>query len=109
MNGGVEELPFGGVNESGLGSYHGPHSIKCFTREQGFFIRSIQNDLVNYIKYQPMSGKVNSIWYKMIRFLADAHLPGPFGLKLHLIWKYLSRSKLSLFLVAFMLGYRWKK
>lgn len=28
------ELPFGGVGESGMGSYHGHHSFKCFTHEK---------------------------------------------------------------------------
>ncbi|KAJ3344727.1 Aldehyde dehydrogenase [Kappamyces sp. JEL0680] len=65
MNGAVEELPFGGVNESGLGSYHGIHSIRAFTREQGYFIRDISNDLVNYPKYPNVSGNVQSMWYKV--------------------------------------------
>lgn len=28
------ELPFGGVGESGMGSYHGEYSFKCFTHEK---------------------------------------------------------------------------
>jgi aldehyde dehydrogenase (NAD+) len=30
----VPELPFGGVGESGLGSYHGPHSIATFSHRR---------------------------------------------------------------------------
>ena len=29
-------LPFGGVGESGIGSYHGYHSFKTFSHEKRF-------------------------------------------------------------------------
>lgn len=30
----VSDLPFGGVGESGMGSYHGPYSIDTFTHRK---------------------------------------------------------------------------
>ena len=30
----VPGLPFGGVGESGLGNYHGPHSIATFSHRK---------------------------------------------------------------------------
>lgn len=29
-----DELPFGGVGDSGYGRYHGRHSVECFQREK---------------------------------------------------------------------------
>merc|ERR1719460_1049098 len=42
------ELPFGGVGESGMGSYHGHHSFKCFTHEKAVLRKypSIDESLV---------------------------------------------------------------
>jgi acyl-CoA reductase-like NAD-dependent aldehyde dehydrogenase len=36
----VEELPFGGVGYSGMGSYHGKHSFDCFTHQKSCLIRT---------------------------------------------------------------------
>ena len=33
-------LPFGGVNTSGLGSYHGIYGFKAFSHEKGVFIQA---------------------------------------------------------------------
>ncbi len=37
---GVEELPFGGVGDSGMGAYHGERGFLAFTREKGVFLQS---------------------------------------------------------------------
>jgi coniferyl-aldehyde dehydrogenase len=37
---GVEDLPFGGVGDSGMGAYHGERGFLTFTREKGVFFQS---------------------------------------------------------------------
>ncbi len=37
---GVEDLPFGGVGDSGMGAYHGERGFLAFTREKGVFLQS---------------------------------------------------------------------
>ncbi len=34
-------LPFGGVNTSGIGSYHGVYGFKEFSHEKGVFIQAL--------------------------------------------------------------------
>jgi acyl-CoA reductase-like NAD-dependent aldehyde dehydrogenase len=35
----VDELPFGGVGESGMGYYHGKFSFETFTHQKGVVFR----------------------------------------------------------------------
>jgi aldehyde dehydrogenase (NAD+) len=44
-------LPFGGVGESGMGSYHGEESFRSFTHHKSILHRSIRFD--NSMKYAP--------------------------------------------------------
>ncbi len=37
---GVEELPFGGVGDSGMGAYHGERGFLAFTHQKGVFFQS---------------------------------------------------------------------
>lgn len=37
----VEELPFGGVGNSGIGAYHGKYSFDTFTHRKSCLIRSL--------------------------------------------------------------------
>jgi aldehyde dehydrogenase (NAD+) len=32
------QLPFGGVNQSGMGSYHGVYGFKAFSHERGIYV-----------------------------------------------------------------------
>lgn len=102
------DLPFGGVNESGMGSYHGIHSFKTFTREQGFFIRGISTDLVNYPRYQNVSGDVGSRWYKIVRYLMNASLPSKFYLFLLKLARILGGRTSLVAFVFFLIGFKSK-
>lgn len=52
-----DRLPFGGVGNSGLGSYHGKHSFATFTRKTSVVDRKTWLDLD--VKYAPYAGKLN--------------------------------------------------
>ena len=45
------KLPFGGVGQSGMGSYHGEHGYNCFTRQQAILKRSSKVEL--NLRYPP--------------------------------------------------------
>ncbi|MGC2871838.1 aldehyde dehydrogenase family protein [Ihubacter sp. mB4P-1] len=47
------ELPFGGVGESGMGSYHGEYSFETFTHEKSVLTKSTYIDLP--MRYPPYS------------------------------------------------------
>lgn len=40
----VESLPFGGVGESGMGSYHGKFSFDSFSHKKGVLYRGFTGD-----------------------------------------------------------------
>ncbi|KAJ6353741.1 hypothetical protein OIU76_002711 [Salix suchowensis] len=50
----VSNLPFGGVGESGMGSYHGKHSFDAFSHKKAVLYRSFSGDSpVRYPPYPP--------------------------------------------------------
>jgi aldehyde dehydrogenase (NAD+) len=49
-------LPFGGVGESGIGSYHGKYSFETFTRQKS--VMKTPNWFDPDIKYPPLKGKM---------------------------------------------------
>lgn len=49
-------LPFGGVGNSGMGSYHGKYGHTCFTRDKGVFVASTRMDVP--VRYAPWKGKL---------------------------------------------------
>ena len=54
----VPGLPFGGVGESGMGSYHGKFSFDAFSHKKAVLHRSFAGDAsVRYPPYTP--GKLN--------------------------------------------------
>lgn len=57
-----EHLPFGGVGESGMGSYHGKNSFELFSHKKSIFKASTAIDLP--AKYPPYFGK-----YKIVKWL----------------------------------------
>ena len=82
------DLPFGGVGSSGMGSYHGERSVKCFSHEKAVLTKySVldQNPLLKWAlaaRYPP--------WDDLRKFLATVitnpafaaakeHLEGPWG------------------------------
>ena len=49
----VEDLPFGGVGESGIGSYHGKASFDTFSHQKTVFHQSGRNIMDPYFRYPP--------------------------------------------------------
>ena len=50
----VSGLPFGGVGESGMGSYHGKYSFDAFSHKKSVLYRSFKADVsVRYRSYTP--------------------------------------------------------
>ncbi|TAL32444.1 MAG: aldehyde dehydrogenase [Spirochaetes bacterium] len=53
---GSETLPFGGIGESGMGSYHGKASFDTFTHRRSILVRSNKIDMP--LRYPPYRNKV---------------------------------------------------
>ncbi len=53
------ELPFGGVGQSGMGSYHGKKSFDCFSHEKSILVKSNLIDLP--LRYPPYKSKLGLI------------------------------------------------
>ena len=60
-----ETLPFGGVNNSGMGSYHGKYSFSTFTREKGVLSKSTHIDIK--LRYHPYNEKKQKIVRKILK------------------------------------------
>ena len=55
------EMGFGGVGESGMGSYHGEEGFMCFTHKKSIVNKSTKIDMP--VRYQPYTDKK----YKMLK------------------------------------------
>jgi len=64
---GSQELPFGGVGESGMGGYHGKSSFDTFTHQRGMLFRSNLLDMP--LRYPPYRGRVSllKLLFRIIR------------------------------------------
>uniref|UniRef100_A0A8C4X8C6 Aldehyde dehydrogenase n=1 Tax=Erpetoichthys calabaricus TaxID=27687 RepID=A0A8C4X8C6_ERPCA len=51
----IESLPFGGVGQSGMGSYHGKHSFDQFSHRRGCLVKSLTMEGMNNVRYPPMN------------------------------------------------------
>jgi aldehyde dehydrogenase (NAD+) len=47
----VPELPFGGIGPSGMGAYHGRHTLETFSHRKAVLVRSTRLDLA--LRYPP--------------------------------------------------------
>ena len=56
------ELPFGGVGESGIGRYHGRHTLDCFTQQRAVMEKITWFDPP--VRYAPYKGKLK--WMKAL-------------------------------------------
>ncbi|MDA9356834.1 aldehyde dehydrogenase [Flavobacteriaceae bacterium] len=63
---GNHRLPFGGVGESGMGSYHGESGYKLFSHQKPIVKKGNWLDIST--RYAPYTGKLNSL-KKLLRFL----------------------------------------
>jgi aldehyde dehydrogenase (NAD+) len=64
---GSQELPFGGIGESGMGGYHGKVSFDTFTHQRGILFRSNLVDMP--LRYPPYRGRVSllKVLFRIIR------------------------------------------
>lgn len=62
---GNEKLPFGGVNHSGLGSYHGEFGFRTFSHERGIYKQSALGRLMKVV-YPPYTDRIRGLVRKMI-------------------------------------------
>lgn len=64
---GSQELPFGGIGESGMGGYHGKASFDTFTHQRGMLFRSNLVDMP--LRYPPYHGRVSllKVLFRIIR------------------------------------------
>ncbi len=53
---GSQELPFGGIGDSGMGRYHGRSGFETFSHQRGILTRSIWPDIM--LRYPPYGRKV---------------------------------------------------
>ncbi|XP_018326467.1 aldehyde dehydrogenase, dimeric NADP-preferring isoform X2 [Agrilus planipennis] len=59
MHASVEDFPFGGIGQSGIGAYHGKVTFKTFTHRKSVLVRSLNPLLekINAIRYPPYTEK----------------------------------------------------
>jgi coniferyl-aldehyde dehydrogenase len=60
----TENLPFGGVGASGIGSYHGEFGFQTFSHRKGIFLQSRFN--LARLLYPPF-GRVTDLMLKILR------------------------------------------
>ena len=53
-------LPFGGVGQSGMGSYHGKRSFDTFTHEKSVLVRGSLDLPIRYQPYTPLGGQAGA-------------------------------------------------
>ena len=65
----VNQLPFGGVGPSGLGSYHGKHSFKAFSHRKACLQRSLATSLLDgHLRFPPFDeGKATRLYWVMFK------------------------------------------
>jgi aldehyde dehydrogenase (NAD+) len=59
-------LPFGGINNSGIGSYHGVFGFKEFSHRRGVFYQSKRTP-IDQFGIPPYQGKLEPVWQQLIK------------------------------------------
>ncbi|KAJ3268567.1 Aldehyde dehydrogenase [Terramyces sp. JEL0728] len=95
----VEDLPFGGVGESGSGNYHGRHGFETFTRKRATMIRTQAHDHWNTIRYQNVSYKKDTIGYKALMWAMEPAKPSAFAITMRNVFR---KSRFFLQTVVFI-------
>ena len=57
-------MPFGGVGESGMGSYHGRHTFETFSHKKAVLTRSLRFD--PSFLYPPYSDRKTKLFRKVL-------------------------------------------
>ena len=73
----MDDLPFGGVGNSGMGNYHGIFGFETFTRKRTTLLRTqgILPELSTALRYQNESYDRSSLKYKILFWAMGAGLP----------------------------------
>ncbi|KAL2920169.1 hypothetical protein HK105_200235 [Polyrhizophydium stewartii] len=80
---GMENVPFGGVGESGMGSYHGKHGFDTFSHKRTVMIRSSGLEFMNDLRYPLMSYDREGFGYKVVSTVVFEKLPSEAWLAIH--------------------------
>ena len=98
----VDDLPFGGVGDSGMGAYHGNFGFDSFTRKRATMIRTQSHDLFNYPRYQNVSYEEGSNMGKLLIYSFNPSLPSESWLAVKEYWRK-NRSLFSFMVYALTL------
>ncbi|KAH6559828.1 hypothetical protein BASA62_000305 [Batrachochytrium salamandrivorans] len=88
----VERLPFGGVGESGMGTYHGKHGFEAFTTKRTVMIRPSGFEIVNDIRYQQICYDRKSTAYGILWWLLMKPLPSRLMLRVSRLFMWQSQA-----------------
>ena len=105
----VEDLPFGGVGTSGLGSYTGIHSLYAFTRPLAVMVTHSSFDFHNEGRYLPFDGKRNLGMYKFARWYLTPVVKGDFSLRIRKWVNKLVSRELVVLIIGLLVGYYSKR
>lgn len=61
---GVDDLPFGGIGQSGMGQYHGPEGFKTFSKAKSIFSKGRIN--LTRLFYPPYGGKLQKLLQRIV-------------------------------------------
>jgi aldehyde dehydrogenase (NAD+) len=107
MQGQILNFPFGGTGNSGIGAYHGIHSLKAFTRPLGILKRVVATDIANMPRYRLIYH--SKVAFKMIKYFLVTPLQSDFSTKTKFyLWKY-GIPKFSFYMFLVLFGYYYGK
>lgn len=105
----VDELPFGGVGESGLGCYHGKHGFDSFTRKRGTAIRRITrlNEFITKLRYPNILYNISKKRFDIVMSLLMPSLPSRTFVKVrNTLRQFSSLLKLVFFILSLVLAFK---
>jgi len=97
----LDDLPFGGVGESGVGNYHGRFGFDTFTRKRATMIRTQMTDLINLPRYQNVAYVPGSFMNKVLIWLSTPFVPSESFL---VVKHFLRRSQAVLLFLFYVLS-----
>lgn len=101
-------MPFGGVGNSGLGSYTGIHSLIAFTRPQAVMVRSAKFDTHNLIRYPQYSGDKDSKLFRFAKWFVTIPVKGRFVLFVEKVLRKLCAKEILVIVASFLVGYYFR-
>ncbi|KAL2920171.1 hypothetical protein HK105_200237 [Polyrhizophydium stewartii] len=83
----VENLPFGGVGESGMGSYHGKHGFDTFSHKRSVMVRPAGLEILNDARYPANGYNRRGFWYKVVEILLFRPMPTDTSIAFSTFWR----------------------